>query len=334
MRALIPVAGVGTRLRPHTYTQPKPLLPVAGKPIISFLIEQLKDVGVNDFVFVIGYLGEKIRDYVEVAHPNINKEFVVQEERLGLGHAVWTARQLLKGDEHCFIALGDTIYDVDFRVMMNEPSSCVGVRKVDDPRRFGVAELDEVGNVRRVVEKPRNPKSNLALVGLYKCLNLSKLMDALDYNISNGIRTYDEFQLTDGLMRIIEQGEKIKPITVHNWFDCGQINVLLETNTLMLKKPGFTTNPLPVFPNTIIIPPVNIGVSCQIQDSIVGPNVTIGDHVHLQNAIVQDAIIGNYSSLKEIILHHSVIGSDTSIHGLAQSLNIGDNTEIDFSKIH
>lgn len=331
MKAIIPVAGAGTRLRPLTYTQPKPLIPVAGKPIISFIIEQLTAVGVQDFVFIIGYLGEKIKHYVEQNYPDIRKEFVNQEERLGSAHAIWTARDRFRNAAEVFIFFGDSIVDVNFRDVMESPHSMVGVMKVKDPREFGVVEFDEAGWIDRVVEKPRIPKSDLAMVGFYKIREVKALVEALEFNIENDIRSYGEFPLTDALMRMIEQGVKIKALTVNNWFDCGKKEVLLETNAILLDREGYASMDLPTYDNAIIIHPVSIGKGCEISNSIVGPHVTIGNHVHINHAIIKDSIIGNYAAISEVILQQSVVGNDTAITGLRQSLNIGDNTEIDFS---
>ncbi len=332
MKVIIPVAGVGTRLRPHTYTQPKPLIPVAGKPIISFIIDQLVESGVTDFVFVIGHLGEKIRLYLEKRYPNLNKEFVQQDNRLGLGHAIWTARETLKGVDEIFIILGDTIYDTDLVRFLNSEHSCVGVKKVDTPREFGVAEINDAGQVVKMVEKPKIPKSNMALVGLYKIKEVDVLVQSLNQIISNDLRTNEEYQLTDALMMMIDNGVGFSPVTINNWYDCGKKEVLLETNSMLLKKEGFVTSDLPSYYNTIIIHPVAIGKNCKISSSIIGPHVTIGDNTVINHSVVSDSIIGNYAKIEEIVLKESVVGNDASIKGMRQSLNIGDNTEIDFSK--
>lgn len=332
IKAVIPVAGAGTRLRPHTYTQPKPLLPVAGKAIISFVIEQLKEIGITDFVFVIGYLGEKIKLFLENKYPHLNKEFVYQYQREGLGHAIWCAREPLQGVDEVFIVLGDTIYDADLKVMADSPLSCLGIKAVDDPRDFGVVVLAEDGSVERVVEKPRIPTSNNALVGLYKVNEVARLLEAIDDNIKNNRRTYGEFQLTDGLMRLIEQGTRFSTYTVNNWFDCGKKEILLETNAKLLDKEGYASLNLPPFHNSIIIHPVSIGAGCQIANSIIGPHVTIGNNAVINHAIIKDSIIGSFSTIEEVVLRESIVGSDAAIKGLSQSLNIGDNTEIDFSK--
>lgn len=333
MKAIIPVAGAGTRLRPLTYTQPKPLIPVAGKPIISFIVDQLVEIGVRDFVFVIGYLGEKIKNFIETRYPDLNKEFVVQEERLGSAHAIWTARDKIKGAEEVIIFFGDVIVDLDFKKVLETPFSILGVKKVDDPREFGVVEYGNDKVVKRVIEKPKIPKSDMAMVGFYKIKEVDMLLEALDFNINQNVRSYGEFPLTDALMRMIEKGVKIKTAIVDNWFNCGKKEVLLETNAILLDREGYASHDidLPNFDNSIIIHPVSIGDNCNIANSIIGPHVTIGNNVKISFAIVKDSIIGNYASINEIILQKSVVGNDAAITGMRQSLNIGDNTEIDFS---
>src|SRR5690606_31819759 len=166
MKAIIPVAGAGTKLRPHTYTQPKALIPLAGKTVLSIIVDQLKEGGINEFIFIVGYLGEKIQDYVKTNYPDINAHFVYQNDRQGIGHAVRLTRSIVKNDE-VFIVLGDTICDFNLKEVIASPTSMIGVKKVDDPRTFGVAELEE-DRITHVVEKPQIPKSNLALVGIYK----------------------------------------------------------------------------------------------------------------------------------------------------------------------
>jgi glucose-1-phosphate thymidylyltransferase len=331
MKALIPVAGAGTRLRPHTYTQPKPLIPVAGKPILAHIIDELIEAGFTEFVFVIGYLGEKVRNFVQHNYKNYTCEFVLQEERQGLGHAVWTAREHLRDEKELLIVLGDTVFDMDMRLLLNTPTTSLGVQTVADPREFGIVDLDDKGFVKKVTEKPRIPHSNLALVGLYKILEVNELLRGLEYNMQHDIRTNGEFQLADGLQRMIENGVKMTTVPVNNWFDCGKKEILLETNASLLQKHNIFDVDLPVFDNTIIIHPVSIGDNCDISDSIIGPYVTIASNTKIEASIIRDSIIGSYSTLREIILNHSVIGSDTSIRGIRRSLNIGDNTEIDFS---
>ncbi|RME91769.1 MAG: glucose-1-phosphate thymidylyltransferase [Bacteroidetes bacterium] len=332
MKAIIPVAGAGTRLRPLTYTQPKPLIPVAGKPIISFIIDQLLDAGVKEFIFIIGYLGEKIEAYVREAYPQLQAEFVTQSPRAGSGHALWIARHSFAEAREIVIFFGDTIVDADIPRIVNNQRSCLAVKKVSDPRAFGIVELKEDGkNIKRLLEKPRIPKSDLAMVGIYKIKEVPLFINALEFNVSREIKTNEEFPLTDALMRMVEQEVEFDIFPVDNWFDCGQREVLLETNATFLDREGYASDDLPNLDNSIVIHPVSIGQDCQITNSIIGPHVTIGNHVRIDNAILANSIIGNFTSIREAVLQKSVIGNDTSIRGLRQSLNIGDNTEIDFS---
>ena len=332
MKAIIPVAGAGTRLRPLTYTQPKPLIPVAGKPIISFILDQLIELGIREFIFVIGYLGEKIKNYVDTEYPHISREYVTQDVRLGSGHAIWTAREYIKHTNELFIFFGDVIIDVDFKKVMDSPHSCLCVKKVSDPREFGVVEFGQRSKfVKRVVEKPRIPKSDLAMVGFYKIKDVKSLIEALDFNIGHNIRSNGEFPLTDAFMSMIEKGVKFVTVTVDNWFNCGKKEVLLDTNATFLDRDGYASSDLPPYDNSIIIHPVSIGKNCNIQNSIIGPHVTIGDNARIKRSIIRDSIIGNFAHIKDINLKRSVVGNDTAITGLRQSLNIGDNTEIDFS---
>lgn len=328
MKVIIPVAGIGSRLKPHTHTQPKALVPVAGKPILSHIIDNLIEAKLNDFIFVVGYLGDKIESFVKHEYPNLNINFVRQEPKEGIGHAVWVAKDLIKVEE-ILIVLGDTIFDVDLKAIIKQPYSSLGVKKVDDPRSFGVVELNEEGFITKLSEKPKIPKSNLALVGIYKIKESQKLIEAIEYNIKNNLRTHNEFHLTDGIMKMITEGIKINTFPVQNWYDCGSKVSLLQTNAILLKRFFRQTNHN--FDTTIIIPPVSIPKNCQISNSIIGPNVSIGENTSINYSILQDSIIGSFSQLEHASLHHSVVGSDAILKGLSQSLNIGDSTEIDFS---
>ncbi len=328
MKAIIPVAGAGTKLRPHTYTQPKALIPLAGKTILSIIIDQLQEARITDFVFIIGYLGEKIQDYVKEKYPNLNCHFVQQNERHGTGHAINLTKEIV-GDDEVLIVLGDTIAEYDIKEVVNTPHSMLGVKKVDDPRNFGVAEIDEDGFISRVVEKPAIPKSNMALVGVYKIKETGFLFSCIQKIIDADIKSYDEFNLTDALECMIQNGVKFQPFKVQNWFDCGKKETLLESNATLLKKFGGNVTEKHAFENTIIIPPVSIGEGCDIKNSVIGPNVAIGENSRINHAIIKDSIIGSYSNLYEIVLNTSLIGSDAEVRGVSRSLNIGDNTAID-----
>lgn len=329
MKAIIPVAGAGTKLRPHTYTQPKALIPIAGKTILSFIVDQLHEAGIKEFIFIVGYLGEKIEDYVKHTYPDLTCHFVQQSERQGTGHAIELTRNLV-GTSEVFVALGDTICEYDVKEMVNSPYNMLGVKKVDDPRNFGVAEMDLDGFISHVVEKPAIPKSNLALVGLYKIKETEFLYGCLHQLFTDNIMSYGEYNLTDALDCMIQRGAKFKAFKVKNWFDCGKKETLLESNATLLKKSGGNILDGHGYDDTIIIPPVSIASGCKIKNSIIGPHVAIGANTTIANSIVRESIIGSYTVLHEVVIDNSLIGSDASVKGLSRSLNIGDNTEIDF----
>ena len=222
-------------MRPHTYTQPKALIPLAGKNVLSIIIDQLQEAGINEFVFIVGYLGDKIQDYVLQKYPHLQSHFVHQTDRQGIGHAVKMTRSIVDNDE-MFVVLGDTICEYDVKEAVNSPHSLLGVKKVDDPREFGVAEINEDGFVTHVIEKPQIPKSNMALVGIYKIKDSEKMFQCLESNISQGKTTRGEYSLTDALDCMIRAGTKFKSFKVENWFDCGKKDTLLESNATLLKN--------------------------------------------------------------------------------------------------
>lgn len=331
MKAVIPVAGVGTKLRPHTHTQPKPLIPVAGKPILGHIIDNLIDAGIKKHVFIIGYLREKIQEYVETAYAGkIDMEFVVQEPRKGLAHALWTCKEVLADTDDILINLGDTIFDKDTPKIMDQKGSILAVQQVEDPREFGIAVLGSDGYVKKLSEKPDIPTSNLALVGMYKVSEVKLLLEVLDEMMKDGVQEDEEYALTDALMDMVKRGHKFKTHTVENWFDCGRMQTLLLANRILLERSG---SHMPgKYPDCVIIPPVFIPDSCEITQSIIGPYVAIAEHAHINNSIISNSILGAYSSLDSIILRKSVIGNDASLRQKSLSINIGDNTEIDFEQ--
>ena len=330
MKIIIPVAGIGTKLRPHTHTQPKALVPVAGKPILAHIVDSLVKSGFDDFIFIIGYLGDKIESFVKEKYPKIKATFIVQEPREGTGHAVWLAHKNIHKNEEILIVLGDTIVDFDLKLIISSPFSLLGVKRVDDPRNFGVAEVDSEGFIIRLSEKPNIPKSNMALVGVYLIRESERLMEILEHMVRNKQKTRDEYNLTEAIMKMIEKGSKVSTFQVGNWYDCGGKANLLETNAVLLKRSSDSQRVYD-FKNTIIIEPVSIGHECDISDSIIGPNVSIGERTIVRSSIIKNSIIGSFSQLETAVLHQSVVGSDAYLKGLSQSLNIGDSTEIDFS---
>ncbi len=306
------------------------MIPIAGKTILSFIVDQLQEAGIKEYIFIVGYLGEKIQEYVKNAYPHLITHFVYQNERQGTGHAIQLTRSLA-GDDELIVVLGDTIAEFDVKEVVNSPFSMLGIKKVDDPRNFGVAELDDEDMVERVVEKPAIPKSNMALVGIYKLKETKLLFECLRQLLTENIKTNGDYNLTDALQCMISKGAKFKALRVKSWYDCGKKETLLESNATLLKKQGGNVNAVSHhFENTIIIPPVSIAPGCTIKNSIIGPHVAVGSNTTVNYSIIRDSIIGSYTHLFEVVLDNSLIGSDASVKGLSRSLNIGDNTEIDF----
>lgn len=331
MKAIIPVAGAGTKLRPLTYTQPKPLIPVAGKPIIAYIVDDLISAGITKFVFVLGYLGEKIKLFLDAHYPTISKEYVYQEPREGTAHAIWESVHLINPNEPLVIQFGDTILDLNINQFLFTHGSNVGIKRTDNPSAFGVAEINDQQMIDRITEKPKIPKSNWALVGLYKIQEVSPFLKSLNYIVEQDIRTHGELHLTDALMHMLEQGIRFRAFEVDHWWDCGQKDKLLKTNALLLDKYYKAGEKLPEQSRNIIIPPVSIGKNCKITDSIIGPHVSIGDHTIIHKSIFWNSIVGNYSELHEAVMKDSVLGNDVLVKGFSQSLNIGDNADIDLS---
>jgi glucose-1-phosphate thymidylyltransferase len=330
MKAIIPVAGKGTRMLPHTLNHPKVLLPVAGKPMIDYIVDELQRNGIREIVFIIGYLGEEIQRHINRSYPDISAVFVEQNEMLGLGHAISLAKPHIENNEEVFIVLGDTLFDVDFGAMVKTPHSNLGVKYVEDPSRFGVAVVEN-GFITRVVEKPASPISNQALVGLYFIKESDVLFESLDELFQKNIRTRGEYQLTDALQLMMDRGIRFIPFNVENWYDCGKPETLLNTTFIMLKKNRDNSEKLPakIKRNNLIHPPVYIHPDADIQNSIIGPNVSIGEKTNIRNCIISESVVGNNSKIENQILIQSLIGNHTSVTGKAGVFNIGDYSKIE-----
>jgi len=324
MRAIIPVAGLGSRLKPHTHTVPKVLLNVGGKPIIGHIIDKLLEENINKATFVYGHLGEMIINYVRNSYPQLQADFVEQKELEGLGHAIYTAIPSFDDDE-VFIILGDTVFDVNLKDVFKDKVSSLGVKPVEDPRRFGVAIMQN-GYIKELIEKPSTIVSNLALVGLYYIANAGSLVKALTHLVENDIRTRGELQLTDALGIMLKAGEKITTFNVDGWYDCGKPETLLATNQFLLKQKGNSQN----LPNAIVIPPVFIAETATVENSIIGPYATIGEGAYINSAIIKNSIVGEKAEVRNALLENSIIGNNTAIKGSYKRLNTGDSSEIDF----
>lgn len=323
MKAVIPVAGTGSRLRPHTHAIPKVLMHVAGKPILGHILDELKKLGIKEIFFVIGHMGEKIKEFVDSHYP-FSTTYVEQKEPLGLGHAIYTASACF-GKEPILIILGDTVFDADFRTAFNGSTTCIGVKTVENPKRFGIVEINEKGTVQNLAEKDENPRSNLAIVGIYFIKHPMLLKSCLEEIVTQNIKTAGEFQLTDALRLMVQRGEKIKTFEVKGWYDCGKPETLLSTNRILLEK----YKKAHTVPGSILIPPVYIGKNVMLEHSCIGPYVSIGDSAHVVCSILRDSIINEGARVENELMENSIIGRDAVIIGKFNKINVGDSSEID-----
>ena len=331
LKAIIPVAGIGTRLRPHTHTVPKSLIPVAGKPILGHIMDKLTNAGVSKFIIVIGYLGDKIEEFITKKYPDVEATFVIQTVGKGVGHAIYLTKEHWTAKDDLLVVFGDTIVEVDLQKFLQSETNNLGVMKVEDPRQFGVAELNEQHQITKLVEKPTMPKSNLALVGLNFIKDSALFLDCLNEIITKEIKTQNEYHLTDALMRMIEKGSRFNITEVDNWFDCGKKDIILETNrTLLQHNEKQKDRNESKITNTIIVEPVYIAPSAVIKNSIIGPHVSIGQGAIVENSIMNNSIIGPNSHIQYVVLKDSLIGNDASLKGFMQSLNLGDSAEVNF----
>lgn len=324
MRAIIPAAGFGTRLKPHTFSLPKVLLNVGGKPILGHIIEKLLSEQITKATFVVGYLGEKIVEFVKNEYPELDANFVSQEIALGLGHAIQIAAPTIDDDE-IFIILGDTLFDVDIHSVFEKKISSLGVKTVDDPSRFGVAVCKD-GKIEKLIEKPQEPVSKLALVGLYYINNAAHLVESLNELFEKDIKTRGEYQLTDALQLMIEKGHKFNTFQVDGWYDCGKSETLLATNKYVLQTKGTNRN---IKGNTII-DPVFISESATVIDSIIGPFTTISENCVVKESIIKNSILSPSSQVEKSMLDNSIIGMNAIVKGNYKKLNAGDSSEIEF----
>jgi len=329
MKVIIPVAGVGTRLRPHTLTQPKVLLNIAGHPMIYHIINQLiQDRIATNIILITGFMGDKIENYLNKAFK-FKFDFVEQKEPLGLGHAIYCAKEKFDPikKEDVLIILGDTLFDVNLKDMCKNKYSVIGVKKVDDPRRFGVVEKNGKGFIHRFVEKPQSKvvsSSNEAIVGLYFLKNSTLLFESLDHIIKNDIKTKNEFQLTDALETMIVNKDKMKTYTVNGWLDCGKPETMLETNRYILNKTGIRYS----VKGSVIKYPVFIGENVTLENCVLGPDATINSNSTIKNSIIQNSIIDEHCHIENSVLIDSILGKYCKVFNKKASLNLGEYSEI------
>jgi len=323
MKAVIPVAGIGKRLRPHTFTIPKALLNVAGKPILGHIVDGLLKMGVQELIPIIGYKGERIQRYL-TSEYKVPIKFVVQEEQRGIAHAVSLTRELAD-DSELIIILGDTIIKTDFEKIPKKGDYVLGVREVPDPQRFGICEV-EGGMITNIVEKPDQPKGNLALIGLYYFRDSTPLYEACEKLINKGIMTKGEYQITDALQIMIDGGTQFYPYRIDGWYDCGKVETLLETNRVLLDG----MEPRDGREGSIIIHPCYLDKDSVISNSIIGPYVSVAKDCEIRHSIIENSILNEGSILENVILEGSVVGAYAEVAGNRSSFNVSDYSQISF----
>ncbi len=329
MKVVIPLAGYGTRLRPHTYTKPKPLINVAGKPVLGHLLDKLSELDISQYIFVVGYLGDQIAQYIN-AHYDIPACYVEQHEMLGQSHAIYLAKDHLNTDEPVFIVFGDHIFETDFALIKNPKSDAViYVKEVEDPRRYGVVMMNEQGHIIKFVEKPENPPSRLAVIGLYYINSGKKLVEALEWqiNVANRI-TKNEYYIADALQYLVDNGMIFLPETVSNWLDCGNPDAVLAANQYLLSDGGMDNSDALDIKDAIIVPPVRIHPTAVISQSVIGPNVTISANCQVTGSIIRDSIVGENAVIADVLLTHSLIGQNASVNGHYNTVNVGDSSSV------
>ena len=302
MKAIIPVAGSGSRLRPITLETPKAMVPVAGKPVLEYILDQVAGLGIRDVVLVISPSGDAIRGFVD-QRDDLDARYVVQQEPLGIGHAVYQCRSLLD-DGPVLVVLGDVIYLSDYSFLGKEPAgNAIGVKRVTgDLSRYGLVEVAD-GRITRLAEKPERPISNLAIAGIYYFSRTGPLMAGLESLVRSGRKTRDEYQLTDALQWMVEQGDPLSPFEVDDWYDCGTPDRLLEANRRLLDLNGGSCS----ITGSVIIPPVDIASDARVERSVVGPHVAISSRASVARTIVRDATIGAQARIQNCDLRGSIV---------------------------
>jgi glucose-1-phosphate thymidylyltransferase len=334
IKVVIPAAGAGKRLFPHTFTKPKPMVYIAGKPIIGHILDRIIDVEPEEIIMVVGYKKEQIISYVDKNYSGIfNIRYVDQEEQLGLGHSIYVARDEI-GESNIMIALGDMIFKAGYSefykhyLTNGDCAASIGVREVDDPKKYGIVELDGK-YIKRLEEKPAHPSSNLGIAGVYFIKETSVLLSIIEEMINKNTRTRGEYQLTDALQEMVNRGYRLKTFPVSSWYDCGHPESLLETNRVLLDEKEDIDH-VHQIKDSVIIQPVAIGDNVTIINSVVGPHASIASDSYIENSIISDSVIGSRSHISKVNLQRSIVGDDASVHGKHNSLNIGDSSSIEF----
>jgi len=330
LKVVVPMAGLGTRLRPHTWSKPKQLVAVAGKTVLDHVLNTLctlPDPNNIELVAIVGYLGDQIEEYIRKNYPDLKAHFVVQENPMGQSHAIKLAENYLEGP--MLMVFADTLIMTDMSFLGGETADAVAwVKPVEDPRRFGVAKVGADGWVEKMVEKPQDRSNNLALVGVYYFKDARNLVAAIDDQMARRIQLKGEYYLVDAINILLERGAKMRTEQVDIWLDAGTPEALLETNRYLLAHGEDNSQEYNLCQNSVIYPPVFIHPTAQIEGSIIGPNVSLGAECNIQNSIIRDSIVEDEATTNGIILENSLIGRRASLRRRAGTINAGDNTEV------
>jgi glucose-1-phosphate thymidylyltransferase len=320
---ILPVAGFGTRLRPHTWSKPKPLVPVAGKPMLEHVLDRVMTQEPEKLVFITGYRGDQIEAWARATF-DMPLAFVDQPEMLGQTDAILRTRDVV--DDDALILFPDLLFEADFAGLRDLGADGVAFTKeVDDPSAFGVAVLDDGGKITNLIEKPSDPVSNLAVIGIYYVRHMSDLFDAMDRQIQQKRMTKDEYFLADALQIMIDEGKSFVTRTVPVWEDCGNSDAVLQTKRYLLDN-GATRGESVV--RGAIVPPSWVHPDAVVDRSIVGPYASIHAGATVRNSVVSDVIIQDNAVVESAVLHHAIIGEKAEVLGQAHPLDIGDNAKV------
>lgn len=330
LKIVIPMAGYGARLRPHTWSRPKQLLRLADKMVIDHVLDTfstLPDPDLSEFIFIVGYLGNKIGEYMAQAHPDLKVRYVEQPEMRGQSHAISLAREYLAGP--LLVLYADTLIKTDLSFLSTETAGAVAwVKAVPDPRRFGVAGLGTDGWVTHLVEKPKEVDNNLAVVGCYYFQDSSQVLSAIDEQMQRNLTLKDEFFLADAINIMLDRGLKMRVEHVDTWLDAGTAEDVLKTNRYLLEHGHDNTIQASSNKKSVILRPVFIHPSAKVENSVIGPYVSIGANCSVESSIVRDSIIDDWSSVENVVMERSLIGREVRIHRRACVVNVGDQTEL------